>query len=87
MSNFKIRERNHTGTESVEIFTIGVYAGDEDIFASEEVVFENHKAAQSFVKNFTTKMAIDFCVRNEMYFNRKREARTSKSIIKNSNSM
>ena len=63
MNNFKIiklepkypnvlvkRERNHTGTESVEIFTIGVYAGDEDIFASEEVVFENHKAAQSFVK-------------------------------------
>ena len=83
MSNFKIitlepkypnvlvkRERNHTGTESVVIFTIGIYAGDEDIFASEEVVFENHKAAQSFVKNFTTEMAIDFCVRNEMYFSK-----------------
>ena len=83
MSNFKIitlepkypnvlvrRERNHTGTESVEIFTIGVYAGDEDIFSSEEIVFENHKGAQSFVKNFTTEMAIDFCVRNEMQYSK-----------------
>ena len=53
-----------------------------DIHLENDTDYNILEGRSEYIANAINKHIID-----EMYFNRKREARTSKSIIKNSNSM
>jgi len=74
MANFKIintspkypdillyRDRDEDGGEIVEIKTIGIIDGEDDMFACETVNFQSSLLACSFINDFSKKSADDWC--------------------------
>lgn len=81
MCNFKIietgskfpnvllyRDRNEDGQESVNILAIGIVDQTENMFACEEVVFENHISASNFIKDYSKNTAEKWCERMDVSY-------------------
>lgn len=81
MQNFKIietccnfpdvllrRDRDEDGVESVKILAMGVICGIEDMFATEEIKFENLHTAVDYIHSFTKTNAENWCKRQQITF-------------------
>ncbi|MGN6530484.1 MAG: hypothetical protein ACTHK0_01865 [Ginsengibacter sp.] len=55
------RDRNEDGKEIVRIMAVGIIDGEENMFADEEIQFENYKTACSFIRDFGRKAAEEWC--------------------------
>ena len=57
------RDRDEDGNETVKIVAIGIVDGTENMFAVEEIGFENAFTAAEYIESFTKKNAENWCKR------------------------
>ena len=62
------RDRDEDGQEIVKIFACGILQEEENMFVSEEIVFQHYVTACVFIKNFGLEAAVSWCKRNEVSF-------------------
>lgn len=62
------RDRDEEGTEVVKIVAIGIIDGEENMFAIEEIEFENAFTASEYIDSFTKKNAENWCKRQNVTY-------------------
>jgi hypothetical protein len=62
------RDRDEDGNEIVKIFAVGIIDGSENMFAGEEISFENAFTASEYIEAFTKKNAENWCKRQEVVY-------------------
>jgi len=62
------RDRYENGEEIVNILAIGVIEDCDDMFAESQVIFDSSDLAKSFIRDFTQKSAINWCVQNKISY-------------------
>lgn len=62
------RDRDDNGNEIVKIFACGIIGGEENMFAIEEVSFENAFTASEFIDCFDKRRAENWCKRQEVSY-------------------
>lgn len=62
------RDRDENGQEMVKILAVGKIGEDENMFAIEQIEFENVESAISFIRDYSKTSAEKWCQKQEVAY-------------------